>query len=228
MVRFGRWDEILRLPLPRHPLLMLFRTASLRFARSLALANLMRVEEAEQEAEEFSKLRVNPSSKLRILHNNNVHRLLEVDDPMLRGEIAYHTGKFDQSFDLLRRAVTLQDKLNYDEPWGKMQPIRHALGGLLFEQGKIEESESVFREDLRFHPGNPWAAVGLIRCLDARLETGCCGDATTLETNRPREAIQHEIDSLRSQVAEQRRATWADFDISVPCLCCKKVNALVD
>mmetsp|Transcript_21889 Transcript_21889/g.49571 ORF Transcript_21889/g.49571 Transcript_21889/m.49571 type:complete len:647 (-) Transcript_21889:30-1970(-) len=224
LVRFGRWDEILRLPLPRHPLLMLFRTASLRFARGLALANLMRIKEAEEEADEFSKLRANPSSKLRILHNNNVYRLLEVDDPMLRGEIAYHSNRIDDAFELLRTAVTLQDELNFDEPWGKMQPVRHALGGLLFEQGKVDEAESVFREDLRFHPGNPWAAVGLIRCLGARLETSCCGGATAVETSRPRAAIQHEIDSLRSQVSEQRRATWADFEISLPCLCCEKVT----
>ena len=178
-----------------------------------------------QEADEFSKLRLNPSSKLRILHNNNVHRLLEVDDTMLRGEIAYHSGRIDESFDLLRTAVTLQDKLDFDEPWGVMQPVRHALGGLLFEQGLVDEAESVFREDLRFHPGNPWAAVGLIRCLNAKIEAGCCGGGTAVEqTSSPREAVWHEIDSLRSQVSEQRRATWADFEISVPCLCCKNVN----
>lgn len=38
------------------------------------------------------------------------------------------------AFDNLRRAVDLCDQLNYDEPWGWMQPPRHALGALLLEQ----------------------------------------------------------------------------------------------
>ncbi|MGB2202374.1 MAG: hypothetical protein ACPH5G_13675, partial [Pseudooceanicola atlanticus] len=68
----------------------------------------------------------------------------------------------------------------YDEPWGWMQPTRHALGALLLEQGQIEEAEAVFREDLglggtmrraTIHPDNVWALKGLHDCLDARGET---------------------------------------------------------
>ena len=33
----------------------------------------------------------------------------------------------------LREAIELDDDLNYDEPWGWMQPTRHALGALLLE-----------------------------------------------------------------------------------------------
>ena len=34
------------------------------------------------------------------------------------------------------------------DPWGWMQPVRHALGALLLEQGHTDEAEVVFREDL--------------------------------------------------------------------------------
>ena len=67
----------------------------------------------------------------------------------------------------------------YDEPWGWMQPARHALGALLFEQGHVAEAEAVYREDLGLggqlsratvHPNNVWSLKGLHDCLEARGE----------------------------------------------------------
>lgn len=70
--------------------------------------------------------------------------------------------------------------LPYDEPWGWMQPTRHALGALLLEQGQIEEAEAVYRADLGLdstlnracqHPGNVWSLHGLHECLTRRGES---------------------------------------------------------
>jgi hypothetical protein len=58
-----------------------------------------------------------------------------------------------------------------------MQPTRHALGALLFEQGHVAEAEAVYREDLglggtlsraSIHPDNVWSLKGLHDCLKAR------------------------------------------------------------
>lgn len=87
-----------------------------------------------------------------------------------------------------------------------MQPIRHALGGLLLEQGHVEESETVFREDLKFHPNNPWALIGLIKCLEVK-GAKCCSK---------------EISELREKLRKQREGKWADFDVRVACECCRK------
>ena len=38
------------------------------------------------------------------------------------------------AFEELRAGVALEDGLAYDEPWGWMSPVRHALGALLLEQ----------------------------------------------------------------------------------------------
>jgi hypothetical protein len=95
-----------------------------------------------------------------------------------------------------------------DEPWGKMQPIRHALGGLLLEQGHVEEAEQVFREDLKFHPRNPWALVGLISALKTS-QGACCGKL-------------NEIDRLEEQLREQRAIEMADFQVRVACACCNE------
>lgn len=226
MVRFGRWKEIMLIPFPRYPLLMLFRSASLHYARGVALANTGEIQQAITEANLLDDLRLNPSAEMRILHNNKVSDLLAVDAPMLRGEIAYFSGKYDEAFPLLRTAVELQDGLNYDEPWGKMQPLRHPLGGLLCEQGHYEEAEQVFREDLKFHPRNPWGLVGLISCLEGRLtvgQGGCCSKKKDfLIVGRDREDMLVEVRKLSDMLAEQRKCKWADYDVSSPCVCCAK------
>merc|ERR1712232_285343 len=146
---------------------------------------------------------------------------------MLRGEIAYHEKLYDESFNLLRLAVSLQDSLHYDEPWGKMQPVRHSLGGLLLEQGMVKEAEEVFRGDLIYHPKNPWSLYGLIRCLECNSDgsSNCCGIANLDKDNRVLE-VQDELGNLRLQFQEQRKSKWVDFEIAAPCMCCeqKKLN----
>ena len=98
---------------------------------------------------------------------------------MLNGELEYRRGNYDVAFDHLRKAVELDDALPYDEPWGWMQPTRHALGALLMEQGLYEEAEAIYREDLGLdqtlsracqHPGNLWSLHGLHECLTKRDE----------------------------------------------------------
>ena len=82
--------------------------------------------------------------------------------------------------DHLREAAALSDSLVYDEPWGWMQPPRHALAALLMEQGQLEEAEKLYRADLGLsddlarihqHPNNVWALHGLHECLVRRGET---------------------------------------------------------
>lgn len=216
MVRFGRWKEILELKAPSDEHMMLFRSATLLYARALAHANLGDIDLAKQEAAGFDVARNDPRAEVHILHNNSVANLLAVDAPMLRGEIAYREGKHEEAFRLLRKAVKLQDTLRYDEPWGKMQPIRHALGGLLLEQGQLEEAEEVFREDLKFHPKNPWALTGLMSCLRQKSNKPCCG-RTIQEKNN----VGTEIETLQAVLNAQRKCEWADYDVTVACECCK-------
>jgi tetratricopeptide (TPR) repeat protein len=210
MARYGRWKELLEVEMPTDKNLMLYRTASIFYGRALSWAMSGNYVEAKKEADRFDNIRKNhPEASERILHNNTVAALLAVDAVMIRGEIAYREGKHEEGLSLLRKAVDLQDNLNFDEPWGKMQPIRHALGGLLLEQGQINEAEVVFRKDLGFHPRNPWALVGLIQCLQQKSDLDCC----------KRDDLS-EICMLKEQLRVQRQMEWADYDVIVPCECC--------
>jgi tetratricopeptide (TPR) repeat protein len=179
LIRFGRWQDILDQDLPEDEDLYSVTIAMMRYARTVALANLHRIADAEHEkAKFFEALERVPES--RMLFNNPCRDILKVAEQMMLGELAYHKEEHEAAFDHLRRSVRIDDTLPYDEPWGWMQPTRHALGALLLEQSQLEEAEAVYRADLGLdatlsracqHPGNVWSLHGLHECLVRRGET---------------------------------------------------------
>lgn len=179
LIRFGRWQDILDQDLPQDEELYCVTLAMMRYARTVALANLHRLDEAEAERKRFhaAVARV-PDS--RMLFNNTCRDILKVAERMMLGELAYHKGDHQAAFDHLRKSVEIDDTLPYDEPWGWMQPTRHALGALLLEQGQLDEAEAVYRADLGLdatlsracqHPANVWSLHGLHECLTRRGES---------------------------------------------------------
>jgi hypothetical protein len=115
LVRFGLWEEILAEPEPAEELFA--ARAVWRYARGIALATLGRVEEAAQEQEAFLQAK-DAVPESRLLFNNPVKEILEVATQVLAGEIEYRRGNLDRAFEHLREAVVLDERLNYDEPWG--------------------------------------------------------------------------------------------------------------
>lgn len=176
MIRFGKWADIIAEPLPDDAALYANLTTTLHYAKGIAHAATGDVENAERQQAAFLRTRA-AMPEGRRLHNVLCSESLEVAQAMLEGEIEYRKRNFDVAYQRLRDAVALEDALPYDEPWGWMQPTRHALGALLLEQGHIEEAEATFREDLglggsltraQVHPDNIWALRGLADCLKAR------------------------------------------------------------
>ncbi|MFE0674305.1 hypothetical protein [Streptomyces sp. NPDC058867] len=173
LIRFGRWTDILELPLPADPELYAMTTAMLHYARGVALSATGRTAEADEEQRLFDAA-VPRVPRTRMLFNNTCADILAIAAAMLEGELQYRKGRFEAAFAALERSVELSDNLPYDEPWGWMQPTRHAYGALLLEQGRVEEAEAVYRADLGLdgtlpracqHPGNVWALHGLHECL---------------------------------------------------------------
>ena len=179
LVRFGNWQEIIDQPMPDDPDIYCVTTAMIHYAKGVAHSALGNVPEAETERELFrtAKSRV---PETRLVHNNTCLDLLAIAEEMLNGELEYRRGNFDIAFAHLRKSVELDDNLPYDEPWGWMQPTRHAQGALLLEQGRTDEAEEVYRADLGLddelsracqHPDNLWSLHGLHECLKRRGET---------------------------------------------------------
>ncbi|MGW4870554.1 hypothetical protein [Streptomyces chartreusis] len=206
LIRFGRWDDILALPLPADPELHCTTTAMIHYARGVALSATHRVPEAEAERDLF-RAAVARVPETRMLFNNTCHDILAIASAMLDGELEYRKGHHNAAFAALERSIELDDNLPYDEPWGWMQPTRHAYGALLLEQGRVEEAEAVYRADLGLdgtlprplqHPGNVWSLHGLHECL---MRLGRTGEA--------------------QMMAQQLRlaAALADVPIEASCFC---------
>lgn len=184
LVRFGKWEELLSLPFPEDRDLYCVTTALIHYGRGIALSVLGRISEAEAGKNLFEAARSKiPES--RTLFNNTAQDILAIGAAMLHGEFSYRAGDTSSGFENLRKAIELSDKLPYDEPWGWMQPPRHAYGALLLEQGRVEEAKEVYAADLGIsevlpralrHPRNVWALHGYCECLrrlgdpDTRLE----------------------------------------------------------
>jgi len=66
--------------------------------------------------------------------------------------------------------VKLELNLKYNEPWGQMQPVRHALGALLLEQGRVDEALAEFQEDVSLWRNNMWGLLGLKQCLEKKIK----------------------------------------------------------
>lgn len=175
-IRFGRWHDIIAEPLPEDQELFCYTTAILLYAKGVAYAALGDVARAETAREKFllASAKV-PDSRHQ--HNNRCVDLLDVAEQMLISEIEYRKENYDLAFSHLRQAIKLEDALPYDEPWGWMQPVRHALGALALEQGLVQEAEQAYREDLGLagdlpraciHPDNIWSLKGLDACLEKR------------------------------------------------------------
>ncbi|KQX61401.1 tetratricopeptide repeat protein [Streptomyces sp. Root1310] len=173
LIRFGRWQDVLDVPPPADPVLHSVTTALRHYARGVALSATGRIPEAEDERSLFRSA-AERVPETRMLFNNTCRDILAIASAMLDGELEYRKGNHDLAFAALERSVELDDGLPYDEPWGWMQPARHAYGALLLEQGRIEEAEAVYRADLGLddtlprpsqHPGNVWSLHGYHECL---------------------------------------------------------------
>lgn len=163
MVRFGQWDEMLAEPAPPADLPVM--QAMWHYARTMAHSALGNIKDGEQEFAAF-KTACAAVPETRHLGNNPTQAILAVGLPLAEGELEYRRGNHDRAFELLQEAARRDDALRYDEPWGWMQPVRHALGALLLEQGRLAQAEAVYRDDLRRHPSNGWALTGLAECLE--------------------------------------------------------------
>jgi tetratricopeptide (TPR) repeat protein len=179
LIRFGKWREILEQLLPEDQDLYCVTTAMMRYARTVALASTGEVDAAGAEREAFLAARQRVPAT-RMLFNNTCLDILGIAEAMMTGELEYRRGNYEEAFAQLRRAVELDDGLPYDEPWGWMQPTRHALGALLMEQGRFDEAEAIYRADLGLdgtlrracqHPDNVWSLHGLYECLTRRGES---------------------------------------------------------
>lgn len=183
LIRFGKWQEIIDMPLPDDQELYCVTTAETHYAKGVAYAATGHIAEAEEQQRLFEAA-VARVPETRYRHNNTCLDLLAIGAEMLAGELEYRKGNYDEAFSHLRRSIELDDNLAYDEPWGWMQPTRHAYGALLLEQGRVKAAEAVYQADLGLdgslarayqHPDNVWSLHGYHEALMRLGKHDFCG-----------------------------------------------------
>jgi tetratricopeptide (TPR) repeat protein len=172
--KFGMWEEMLRQPAPSPKLPG--ATISYLQSRATALAATGKIAEAKTElAKADGLIAAVPADATQ--GNNAAKPLYEIGQLKAEARVASAEGKRDEAIRLLTEAVGLEDKLAYNEPNDMIFPTRHLLGAELLAAGKAVEAEAVYREDLKRHPNNGWAFLGLSQALAAQKRDADAADA---------------------------------------------------
>ncbi len=169
-VRFGKWDKILETPAPKTDLK--YATSVWHYARGMAFTSQGKKEEANQELAKLQGLVADPDlEELKISSLNSTPSVLKIALEVLTGSIATLEQDYTTATSHLKNAVTLEDKLVYNEPPDWYSPTRNLLGTILLQGNQPEQAEQAFRDDLDIYPENGWSLHGLAQSLQAQGKT---------------------------------------------------------
>jgi tetratricopeptide (TPR) repeat protein len=168
MVRFGKWEDILREPRPAFD--SPFTRGLWHYARGTAFVATGRTSEAERElAELASAVRDSAVAGMPAsFSENTADKILPIALNVLAGDVAARKGETEKALYHLDTAVRLEDALIYNEPADWHLPVRQVLGAVLLAAGRAAEAEVVYWEDLKRNPENGWSLKGLAQALRAQ------------------------------------------------------------
>lgn len=172
LIRFGRWDELLREPPPPKGLRLM--DGMWRLGRGLALVSTGRLPGAEGEHYALANL-TKQIKRDRSQEEKIARTLLKIAERMLAGEIAARRQRYDEAIRALKEAVKLEDSLPYTEPPHWPLPVRQYLGAVLLVAGRPADAEAEYRADLSKNPENGWALFGLVQSLRAERKDEAAG-----------------------------------------------------
>lgn len=169
LVRFGRWDDVLRHPEP--PGDWLYTRAVWHYARGMAFNAKAQPAEARRELAALEAILKTVPPERTIAFFFRASNLIQLAGNVLAGEIAARAGDLATAERLLRSAVAEQDTHWFTEPPPWYFPVRQALGAVLLQAGRSADAEKVYREDLARNPDNGWSLFGLAQSLRAQDRT---------------------------------------------------------
>jgi tetratricopeptide (TPR) repeat protein len=165
LLRFGKWEAMLREPAPDSAMKGLF--VGYLAARATALAAKGRLHEARVAAAALDAA-ITSTSQDAAAGMNAALPLYEIARLRANARLAAAEGHRKGAIALLRQAVSKEDQLSYDEPADEFFPTRHLLGAALLDGGMAKQAEAVYREDLRRNLVNGWSLLGLAKSLEAQ------------------------------------------------------------
>jgi hypothetical protein len=170
LLRFHRWDEVLKQPPPDPHLAM--TTAFWHFARGSAAAAKGQIETAEMEHRTLEAARRETPADVEFsMYSNKARTFLDLAINILDARIAMAHADRARAIEYWKNAVQIQDQLYYGEPPEWFYPVRESLGGALLQSGQPAQAEAVFRADLQQYSRNPRSLFGLLKSLEAQKKT---------------------------------------------------------
>jgi tetratricopeptide (TPR) repeat protein len=174
LVRFHRWEEILKMPQPNASLKLV--TSMWHFSRGMAFAATGKLTEAKIEQQAVTQgLEGTPPDELFAMSFNKARDTLTIASDVLSAKVAMARNERSKAIAQYRDAVAIQDRLKYAEPPSWFYPVRESLGAALFLDGQLSEAEQVFRDDLQRNPRSPRSLFGLLQVLRSLERTDDAG-----------------------------------------------------
>jgi tetratricopeptide (TPR) repeat protein len=193
-LRFGDWPTVLGESKPASTLPV--STGFWHYARGVAFVAMGKMTEAQAERDDLVRTRESlPEGSAYGL--NPGADVLAIAVAVLDGRIAAAKGELKAAIQHYETAVSLQDKIAYNEPADWYYPVRETLGATLLLAGEAAKAEDVFRADLQRTRRNARSLFGLWQSLVAQGKTE---DAelvrSRFETEWDRSEVELKIEAL--------------------------------
>jgi hypothetical protein len=165
LVRFSRWDDILRQPAP--PREFRYSNGIWHYARALAYTAKNQPDSAAVQRDHLVAI-ADATPAQQMVNLNSAEVLLTIAKAHVAGEMAAQEGRTDEAVVQLEEAIKGEDELTYEEPPAWYMPLRQRLGSILLAAGRPVRAEKVYRADLVRRPENGWSLHGLAQSLRAQ------------------------------------------------------------
>lgn len=170
MIRFGQWEELLRIPRPADSLY--FAVSIWEFGQGMASLRQGSKLNALQHVQAMEIQLKNPIlSELKIWGFNSFASVAKIGLTVLKAELEADSNNYTEAISLMHDAVKQEDALLYQEPPDWFLPTRQILGSIYLETGNPVEAEKQFRDDLAIFSNNGWSLYGLYQSLMLQKKT---------------------------------------------------------
>ncbi|QHJ10461.1 hypothetical protein FX988_00675 [Paraglaciecola mesophila] len=169
-VRFGKWEKIMSIPRPEARLL--YPLAVWHYAMGSAFTANGRLAQANIHLQQLQQLATNQKlADITVWQINDAYSVINIAALVLEGELAAKSQNNSDAIRALKKAVALEDELNYNEPSDWHAPVRQSLGAVLLASGDFARAQQVYLQDLQIFPENGWSLYGLYKTHLARGNT---------------------------------------------------------
>jgi tetratricopeptide (TPR) repeat protein len=171
MVRFGRFDEVLEVKnRPKDDIMGGLWDFSQGYAQ-------LKTGNADFAKVYLDRVKKTADTSKAVFRFHSAKELLGTVAAILEGEMSWSAGDLPGAIAMFEQAVSIEDRLGYDEPEALPFAARHWLGAALLEAKRYGDAERVYKEELEDHPHNGWSLLGLQKALAGRGVTSAEVDA---------------------------------------------------